>query len=46
MTSMWKRGTRRQNPGTAIAAMRLSHDVHFVSVWAGYEQLSSTGSPP
>jgi hypothetical protein len=46
MASMWKRGTRRQHPGIAIAAVRLSCDESFASVWAAYEQMSSTGSPP
>jgi hypothetical protein len=46
MTSMWKRGSQRQYPGTAIVAACLSEDHRNVSVWPEQERLSSTGSPP
>lgn len=46
MTSMWKRGSQRQYPGTAIADACLSDDHRNVAAWPEQERLSSTGSPP
>jgi hypothetical protein len=46
MTSMWKRGSQRQYPGTTIAHVCLSDDHGIVSACSEQELLSSTGSPP
>jgi hypothetical protein len=45
MTSMWKRGSQRQYPRTAIAAVCWSEDHHNASVRPDCELLSSGGSP-
>jgi len=45
MTSMWKRGSRRQHHGTANAAMR-SSDRRYIFIRPALTLLTSAGSSP